>query len=243
MASGEAFSEFTESPPLFPPTYKFEIDSCNYNLRRKPAWTDRILFRYTKNAYSNVLLGLKQNNYCSHHNYTQSDHKPVFSSFNIKVFSTPSDLPNVTFNINNNRWRVDDDNTATYRYTHHTMVPSTWDWIGLYPSQFTSMEEDRISYVYASTKPAEGPDESEPWYQVVFTDQGLLTPGKYCLLYIHAQFEDILGMSEPFECGTLSAVLGVPNTTSTNTVELSLCKGHMFCYNDPQCVCISHSIS
>ncbi|KAH7986184.1 hypothetical protein HPB52_025152 [Rhipicephalus sanguineus] len=68
-SKGEAFHEFCENDITFAPTYN----------QRKPAWTDRILYRFTKNAYENVTLDLKQHRYVSHNLYIQSDHKPVFA--------------------------------------------------------------------------------------------------------------------------------------------------------------------
>lgn len=58
---------------------------CTFCSHRKPAWTDRILFRFTKNAYENVALDLKQHQYVSHDLYIQSDHKPVSGFFSLKV--------------------------------------------------------------------------------------------------------------------------------------------------------------
>lgn len=60
--------------------------TCIYCLyRRKPAWTDRILYKVGTNNYENVTLRAEQQSYKSHVNYTLSDHRPVTSDFNIKV--------------------------------------------------------------------------------------------------------------------------------------------------------------
>lgn len=35
---------FHEQPINFPPTFKFEMNTDNYDMRRIPSWTDRVLF-------------------------------------------------------------------------------------------------------------------------------------------------------------------------------------------------------
>ena len=60
---------------MFPPTYKYIKNSNNYNLlKREPAWTDRILFK-ENNLIRAILYDRLEINY--------SDHKPVFSIFEI----------------------------------------------------------------------------------------------------------------------------------------------------------------
>ncbi|XP_015905906.1 inositol polyphosphate 5-phosphatase K isoform X2 [Parasteatoda tepidariorum] len=224
MKLGQAFSEFNESPPSFSPTFKYTIGEDTYDLsKRKPAWTDRILFRFTPDAYESATLSLKQLHYDSHQNYMQSDHKPVSSSFNIKVFSKPAEK-RVTF-LPINDWKVHADSIAWYTFSEGS-EPSIWDWIGLYRADFTSIDE-HVCYIWAPVRPSgsnpllpesvEKKDEEEcsvdgavcssstskqhqgPWYKVVFADQTLLIPGRYRLFYISSDFDDILGVSEPFE--------------------------------------------
>lgn len=55
------------------------------NFRRRPAWTDRILYAMKENNYRNVKLTVEQTSYKSHPSYNISDHKPVTSEFTIKV--------------------------------------------------------------------------------------------------------------------------------------------------------------
>lgn len=218
MKTGEAFSEFTEKSPTFAPTYRFVIDSENYDyLNRKPAWTDRILYRFTQNAYEQVLLDLKQHHYKAHPLYLQSDHKPVSSMFSVKVFAEPrEDL--VTF-LPLRNWKTNSDGTTYYRTAAGTKLKS-WDWIGLYREKFGSIDE-YLCYVWASTRPQEtqqsidnvfpasvsqvgqeqGNKARSDWlqYRVTFADQTLLVPGVYQLIYISSSFDDVLGMSDLFE--------------------------------------------
>lgn len=151
-SKGEAFHEFMEHDITFPPTYKFQIDGMDYNFsHRKPAWTDRILYRFTKNAYENVALDLKQHQYVSHELYVQSDHKPVSGFFTLKVFAKP--LQPIIHFLPVGTWIVNEDSFAWYYTTADTELKSL-DWIGLYRENFNSLE-DHLAYVWASTRPAD----------------------------------------------------------------------------------------
>ncbi|CAG9562049.1 unnamed protein product [Danaus chrysippus] len=90
MESGEAFSEFSEADIRFAPTYKFMIGTDDYDIKRKPSWTDRILFKVITNTYENVTLRADVISYNSLPQYTISDHKPVVGQFNIKTQRTIS---------------------------------------------------------------------------------------------------------------------------------------------------------
>ncbi|XP_045772513.1 inositol polyphosphate 5-phosphatase K-like isoform X1 [Maniola jurtina] len=85
MDSGEAFSEFSEPEIRFPPTYKFLMGSDDYDLKRKPSWTDRILYKVIANNYENITLRADLISYNHIPHYTVSDHKPVVAQFNIKI--------------------------------------------------------------------------------------------------------------------------------------------------------------
>uniref|UniRef100_A0A182Q6W8 Inositol polyphosphate-related phosphatase domain-containing protein n=1 Tax=Anopheles farauti TaxID=69004 RepID=A0A182Q6W8_9DIPT len=81
---GRAFSRLQERLPQFPPTFKFEHGSNDYDMKRRPAWTDRILYAVNENNYRNVRLSVEQTSYKSHPSYNISDHKPVTSEFTLK---------------------------------------------------------------------------------------------------------------------------------------------------------------
>ncbi len=85
MCEGKAFSQLVERSPQFPPTFKFEENTNEYDMKRRPAWCDRILFKAKTKTLKNVQLELEQLSYKSHPNYSISDHKPVTSEFKIKV--------------------------------------------------------------------------------------------------------------------------------------------------------------
>nr|XP_020136431.1 inositol polyphosphate 5-phosphatase K isoform X2 [Microcebus murinus] len=88
--------EFQEGLLLFPPTYKFDRNSNNYDTsekRRKPAWTDRILWRLKRQSRACSLtprlpapyFSLSLRSYVSHMIYRISDHKPVTGTFDLEV--------------------------------------------------------------------------------------------------------------------------------------------------------------
>ncbi|XP_053680610.1 inositol polyphosphate 5-phosphatase K-like [Anopheles nili] len=81
---GRAFKELQERLPQFPPTFKFEHGSNDYDMKRRPAWTDRILYAVNESKYRNVHLTVEQTSYKSHPSYSISDHKPVSSEFTLK---------------------------------------------------------------------------------------------------------------------------------------------------------------
>jgi hypothetical protein len=77
MIASETFRYYNEGPINFPPTYKFDNGTDQYDTSEKqriPAWTDRILFRGQ---------GLKLLDYHSA-DLKMSDHRPVFASFNVQ---------------------------------------------------------------------------------------------------------------------------------------------------------------
>ncbi|XP_039602159.1 phosphatidylinositol 4,5-bisphosphate 5-phosphatase A-like [Polypterus senegalus] len=92
----DIFAGFQEGVLNFPPTYKFDVGSNVHDTSmkmRKPAWTDRILWRI-KNVTTAHLQGRSpagsnisviQESYESHMQFQSSDHKPVSSVFMVKL--------------------------------------------------------------------------------------------------------------------------------------------------------------
>lgn len=78
MLAGETFRYYNEGQIHFPPTYKFDNGTDQYDTSEKhriPAWTDRILYRGQD---------LKQLEYnCAM--LKMSDHRPVYSTFKVPV--------------------------------------------------------------------------------------------------------------------------------------------------------------
>ncbi|XP_013164333.1 PREDICTED: inositol polyphosphate 5-phosphatase K-like isoform X1 [Papilio xuthus] len=97
----EAFVELTEPEIRFPPTYKFILGTDDYDLKRKPSWTDRILYKVVPNNYENITLRADCLSYNDVPHYTVSDHKPVVAVYTIKVQrlltrSLMADVPRAT---------------------------------------------------------------------------------------------------------------------------------------------------
>ncbi|CAB4056145.1 E3.1.3.56 [Lepeophtheirus salmonis] len=69
--------------PLFPPTYKFKLGTQDYDPKRRPAYTDRILHRVNIHNYENVKLNAKQISYESHPEFVCSDHKPSVRRYRV----------------------------------------------------------------------------------------------------------------------------------------------------------------
>ena len=59
MASGRAFQGYQEGLMLFPPTYKYEVNSTEFSMKkgRLPAWCDRILWKVKSDAPNTTVSG------------------------------------------------------------------------------------------------------------------------------------------------------------------------------------------
>ncbi|EJD47455.1 DNase I-like protein [Auricularia subglabra TFB-10046 SS5] len=81
----KAFDGFEEAEIRFLPTYRFDFgikaDQNGYDIKRKPAWTDRIL-RLQSDA-----VKVTQLTYAAHPELLLSDHKPVSASFEVETDS------------------------------------------------------------------------------------------------------------------------------------------------------------
>lgn len=83
--SGNAFSLLNEQNITFRPTFKFVEGTSDYDMKRRPAWCDRILYRAEENKYPDIKLELQPLSYKSHPQYTLSDHKPVTAEFLLSI--------------------------------------------------------------------------------------------------------------------------------------------------------------
>ncbi|XP_013412446.1 72 kDa inositol polyphosphate 5-phosphatase isoform X1 [Lingula anatina] len=79
---GLIFDHFQEGRICFPPTYKFDIGTDDYDTspkQRIPSYTDRILFRSKKKNAISCLV------YDSVQSFTFSDHKPVYGLYEVTI--------------------------------------------------------------------------------------------------------------------------------------------------------------
>ncbi|RVE51680.1 hypothetical protein evm_003652 [Chilo suppressalis] len=204
METGEAFSEFVEPEIRFPPTYKFSIGGDEYDVKRKPSWTDRILYKVIANNYENVTLRVDLLSYNHMPHYTVSDHKPVVALYSIKAFSNYTEKI-VEFAPISRIWYIGD---ADFR-TQCTLSPDVEvhpnDWIGIYDANFYNLD-DYIAYEYlAKVSLPHAP--SAPGQPRTITlrfpvGSGVRTPGFYRFIYFsqpNSDVRSVLGISEPFE--------------------------------------------
>ncbi|KAK7882809.1 hypothetical protein WMY93_028983 [Mugilogobius chulae] len=163
----EALQEFEEGPLDFQPTYKFDLNSDTYDSsgkKRKPAWTDRILWRLRlkpagkvssaqakqKEEFTEFPLRIKQDLYTSHMEYGISDHKPVVGVFSLELCKM-QDTPLVCLRAEGD-WSADIDSIVLYS-PQQPFPSSSWDWIGLYKVGFSSVS-DYITYTWVKDNEA-----------------------------------------------------------------------------------------
>ncbi|XP_056888526.1 phosphatidylinositol 4,5-bisphosphate 5-phosphatase A [Takifugu flavidus] len=202
---------FQEGPLKFPPTYKFDVGTDTYDTsgkKRKPAWTDRILWRLRATAPANAALnagkrgsisgltsGTKVTQHCyrSHMEYTVSDHKPVSSIFTLQ-FPYKVDIPLVTLLVED-EWNSIADATTKFRVAPN-FARSSWDWIGLYKVGFKH-HKDYVGYVWAKQEEA---DFHRQEHQVTFPEEELPKgSGDFILGYYSNNMSTLVGVTEPFQ--------------------------------------------
>ncbi|KAF6725954.1 Phosphatidylinositol 4,5-bisphosphate 5-phosphatase A [Oryzias melastigma] len=193
---------FMEGPLNFPPTYKFDVGTHTYDTsakKRKPAWTDRILWRLRRTGSpvpthnASLQRGLTswlggatkvtQHMYRSHMGFTISDHKPVSALFSLH-FPFRVDKPLVELQVSREWSKVSD---AVVRFTiASTYQRSSWDWIAIYKVGFKHYK-DYQAYVWA---------KGETATQVTFPEEDLPRDDcEYILGYYSNNMNSIVGLS------------------------------------------------
>ncbi|GLD74353.1 inositol polyphosphate 5-phosphatase K-like protein [Lates japonicus] len=214
MKKKEQFlQEFEEGPLNFKPTYKFDRNSDTYDTsgkKRKPAWTDRILWRIkpkplpsedddekastsTHDEQDEYPILVNQDKYTSDMSYGVSDHKPVIATFSLelrKCFDTQ--LVHISpVGV----WSADQD--ALLNYTvQEDFMSSTWDWIGLYKVGFKSASDYET---FAWVREDDLPETNEVIQISVDKDEIPLLGGQYVLGYYSTNMQSIIGLSANFQ--------------------------------------------
>jgi len=214
--SEQAFHELDDTTPTFPPTYKFTVGGGGenpnattplnqYDAKRRPAWTDRILHRVNVHNYEDlgpeVELDLRVDNYSSHPAYTCSDHKPVSMTltsacFGLKLASDKNIMAyNPVINFIQQQppsWFVNEDAKISYTVEQNAgQILDSWDWIGLYHENFTSLDE-YVTFCWSSSCRRTGLPKT-----CLMSSTALYAPGRFVLVYTSAS-QSILGISPPF---------------------------------------------
>ncbi|KAL5289866.1 INPP5J family protein [Megaselia abdita] len=183
----KAFQYLEERLPEFPPTFKFKEGTSQYDMKRRPAWTDRILYAVQKDNYANVTLNLNQKSYKCHPGYNISDHKPVTSEFLMAVQDIPvTEGDNIEFTFIS-RWVIDEENIIEY-WQSKDFRPASSDWIGIYKQSFASLSE-YIAYEYVNQAECYPVEDSENLthcsLRAEFPENVHLNDGEsYILIYI-----------------------------------------------------------
>ncbi|XP_019401416.1 PREDICTED: inositol polyphosphate 5-phosphatase K isoform X2 [Crocodylus porosus] len=198
--------EFMEGPLQFKPTYKFDLYTDVYDTsgkKRKPAWTDRILWR-VKNLCSYVLkegelpqkeqaVSVTLKNYISHMSYGISDHKPVTGTFGLEMKPFVS-VPLVTVNPEG-EWNAERDVLISYS-TVPKFPSSTWDWIGLYKVTFKHVN-DYVTYAWVKDDEISFTEDTNLVY--MSANEIPHAGGEFLLCFYSHAFQSVVGISQPFQ--------------------------------------------
>ncbi|XP_040433225.1 phosphatidylinositol 4,5-bisphosphate 5-phosphatase A isoform X2 [Cygnus olor] len=217
---------FQEGPLNFPPTFKFDVGTNKYDSsakKRKPAWTDRILWKIKSPSVglgaggcqpSRGILSVSQLCYCSHMEYTVSDHKPVAAIFAVQ-FASKADKPPVEIYVAD-EWNRPEQAVVKYKMAAG-FHRSSWDWIGLYRVGFRH-PKDYVSYVWARSDDGERFIEKQLCAQVLFSEEALPKgKGEYILGYYSNTSSSIAGVTEPFQISMPRSEEGSSPTDSSGS--------------------------
>ncbi|XP_053562219.1 inositol polyphosphate 5-phosphatase K isoform X3 [Bombina bombina] len=206
---------FLEGPLKFKPTYKFDLNSDVYDTRwkksligfngkkRKPAWTDRILWKLKNTSESEQedsvgsefekILKVNLEKYTSNMSYGISDHKPVIGTFTVQMkplILTPSVLLKPE-----GEWNADHDSLISYSVSDD-FPSSTWDWIGLYRVGFRHTN-DYVTYAWVKDDEISFSKDCSQVY--ISADEIPLNGGEFLLCYFCHNLQCLAGISEPFQ--------------------------------------------
>ncbi|XP_032953951.1 phosphatidylinositol 4,5-bisphosphate 5-phosphatase A isoform X2 [Rhinolophus ferrumequinum] len=208
---------FQEGPLNFAPTFKFDVGTNKYDTsakKRKPAWTDRILWKVkapgggcSPSGQESHRLQVTQHSYRSHMEYTVSDHKPVAAQF-VLHFAFRDDVPLVRLEVAD-EWVRPEQAVVRYRM-EMVFARSSWDWIGLYRVGFRHCK-DYVAYVWAKHE-----DVDRNIYQVTFSEESLPKGhGDFILGYYSHTHSILIGVTEPFQISLPTSELASSSTDST----------------------------
>lgn len=200
-ASASMLFSFMETPISFPPSYKFEPGTDVYEpgpKGRAPAWCDRILWQTHERRLPRITDPeprrlLTQQHYAVHMQPRISDHKAVSAGMTVAVNLTGY-VPRVVFNVMT-EWIAGKSGLVAFDMEPDTEV-SMWDWVGLYPADFASLDKDYVFWIYTPVKGKVV--RGKEYCRTLTSEQVPSEPGRYMMLYKSSRYGCVLGMSPIF---------------------------------------------
>ncbi|XP_077995846.1 phosphatidylinositol 4,5-bisphosphate 5-phosphatase A-like [Glandiceps talaboti] len=194
--AGDAFIDFQEGELTFPPTYKLDAGTTNYDSsakKRKPGWCDRILWKVNKDKEERRNLQMELDRYDSHRAVLWSDHIPVSADLRLKILKTEM-KPLVRFHTTW-PWSQQRDCECIYTVDIDTRTDS-WDWIGLFKIGFRHYK-DCVTYVWAVKDGEALQHGCKVRFECNYLPKD--TTCHYVLGYFSSLTDSILGVSEAFQ--------------------------------------------
>lgn len=190
---------FMEMEVEFEPSYKYQLGCDRFDMSkgRPPAWCDRVLWavhdrRYPKVTDAVPMSLIKPVVYERHNQLKVSDHRPI--SCRLDVLVNINADPRVAFRMN--EWVSNAKGVIEFDIMPGTDV-SFWDWIGLYPHNFISVESDHVFWTF--TPAIRGTVASIQHYKKPLgPDKVTFSPGLYVLVYYSSFYKSVSGMSPVF---------------------------------------------
>ncbi|XP_010640465.1 inositol polyphosphate 5-phosphatase K isoform X2 [Fukomys damarensis] len=169
--------------------------------KRKPAWTDRILWRLKRQPRANSFtpslpapsFTLSLKSYKSHMMYSISDHKPVTGTFGLELKPLMS-VPLITM-MAEGLWTMENDMLISYSSTPD-FLSSSWDWIGLYKVGMRHIN-DYVSYVWVGDNQVSFGNNLNQVYMNIYDIPE--TEDQYLLCYYSNNLHSVVGISKPFK--------------------------------------------
>ncbi|PAA53750.1 hypothetical protein BOX15_Mlig000614g2 [Macrostomum lignano] len=199
--AGLIFARFHEGQINFPPTYKFDKNTDRYDTsskQRKPAWTDRILHLINEDNFENLVLSIDQQWYRHLPQYKTSDHRPVCSLYQLKVFDKAPRMPVVmeTDPVYRVHHKENCKLQMRYRINHkckQRFQPDSWDWLGLFEDSLPDFAS-ALSRVYA---PSTDTEDTDFGVDATLDLPSSLQTGLYRLVYFSVKKNCPVGYSDP----------------------------------------------
>ncbi|XP_049557894.1 inositol polyphosphate 5-phosphatase K isoform X4 [Orcinus orca] len=169
--------------------------------KRKPAWTDRILWRLKRQPQAAIHtptlsaphFTLFLRSYVSHMLYSVSDHKPVTSTFDLELKPLVS-APLITL-LPESPCTTESDMLISYALTAD-FLSSPWDWIGLYKVGLRHIN-DYVSYVWVRDNQVSFSDGLNQVYIDISDIRE--TEDQFLLFYYSNNLHSVVGISTPFK--------------------------------------------